>query len=80
VAKSDFWLFCDYTELWEHLELFDEKAAIREYEGGFSRTEAEYLAYFDWRNNVGPGVPAPAEIIEIHRRARRELGWYVSVD
>jgi hypothetical protein len=57
----------------DHLEIYNERAAIRQYDGGLSQAEAEVKAYYDWRQIVGPGVKAPAEIVEIHRRARKEV-------
>ena len=39
------------------LELWNERAAIREYDGGLSRTAAERAAYFDLKRLVaGPFV------------------------
>ena len=43
----------DVTELW------NERAAIREYDGGKSRKEAERLALDDVANEVLRGVSAP---------------------
>lgn len=53
----------NYTED-ELIEIYEERAAIREYDGGFSRKEAERLAYFDWRRLVGRSIATPASIRE----------------
>ena len=34
-------------------EWFEERAAIREYEGGMTRSEAEHFAYWDARREFG---------------------------
>ena len=46
------------------LELFHERAAIREYDGGFPRAEAERLAYWELRNKFGREA-IPKEIVDI---------------
>jgi len=43
------------------LELWNERAAIREYEGGLSRIAAERAAYFDLKRLV----PVPFEVPEV---------------
>lgn len=57
----------DWTEP-ELIELWSERAAIREHDGGMSREEAEESAYYDWRKIVGPGVSVPVEIREKVRK------------
>lgn len=58
------------TEIFKHqvetelIEIYEERAAIREYDGGLPRPEAERAAYFDWRRIVGRGIAAPDYIIE----------------
>ena len=59
-----------YTNLTDEqlLELFDERAAMREYgNDGMERKDAEALAYKDLRELVG-NVPIPAEIRDIVRK------------
>jgi len=46
-----------YTEA-ELIDLWEQIAAVREYDGGMTRQDAERAAYFDWRNIVG-NVPVP---------------------
>lgn len=58
-----------YTET-ELIEIYEERAAIREYDGGMSRKEAERAAYFDWRKIVGRGIVAPEWIQERARLFR----------
>lgn len=53
----------DYTEA-EHIELYEERAAIREHDGGMRRSEAEQAAYYDWRAIVGRGAETPEWIRE----------------
>lgn len=45
----------NYTEA-ELIEIFSERAAIREYDGLIERKQAEQAAYFDWRKIVGDKV------------------------
>ena len=45
----------------ELVELFEERAAIMEYEGGLTRKQAERAAYYDWRKQF-PGVVVPEQI------------------
>jgi hypothetical protein len=59
-----------YTES-ELIEIFDERAAIREFDGGLSRSQAEVEAYKDWRKIVGRSVPAPQQIQEVVTKARK---------
>ncbi len=44
------------------IELFDERAAIMEFDGGLSRNEAEQAAYMELVRLVGFGVELPEEI------------------
>ena len=46
-----------YTEA-ELIDLWEQIAAVREYDGEMSRQDAEHAAYFDWRVIVG-NVPVP---------------------
>ena len=52
----------------DHLELFHERAAIREYDGGLPRAEAERLAYLELRNKYGREA-IPNEVVEIVKRS-----------
>ena len=45
----------------ELIELFEERAAIMEFEANMPRKQAERAAYFDWRKQF-PGVVVPEEI------------------
>ena len=58
-----------YTNLTDDqlLELFLERCAIREFDGGLDRKAAEAAAYKDLRELVG-NVPIPAEIRDIVRK------------
>ena len=56
----------DYTED-ELIELYEERCAIMEHDGGLTREKAEKAAYWDWRKQVG-NVVVPAVIRE---RARK---------
>jgi len=58
-----------YTEQ-ELIEIFDERAAIREYDAGMSRSDAEKAAYFDWRKIVGKDVKVPDEIRKVAGKFR----------
>lgn len=60
-----------YTEQ-ELIEIFEERAAIREYEAGMSRSEAEKAAYFDWRKIVGDKVKVPEEIRKLASKFRKQ--------
>ena len=61
----------DWTEQ-ELIDLYEERAAIREYDGGMRRRDAERAAYFDWRVIVGHGVAAPEWIVERAKLIRSE--------
>ena len=50
------------------LELFHERAAIREYEASLPRAEAERLAYLELRNKFGREA-IPLEVVEIVKRS-----------
>jgi hypothetical protein len=45
----------------ELVELYEERAAIMEFDGGLTRKQAERAAYFDWRKQF-PGVVVPEVI------------------
>lgn len=51
------------------IELYEERCAIREFDGGMDRIEAERAAYFDLRKLVGSKVKMPEYI-----RQRAALG------
>ena len=60
-------------------EFFEERAGIREYEGGQSREEAEEGARLDWRNTLDRDAErAKREIREMTTTARRSIGqrWH----
>lgn len=65
IAGIESWTEADLVE-W-----FGERAGILEFDGGLSRSEAEVKAYRLWREYVGPGVPAPMEMQEVVRNARK---------
>lgn len=56
----------DYTEE-ELIELYEERAAIMEFDGGLTREKAEQAAYWDWRKQVG-SVVVPAVIRDKARK------------
>lgn len=58
----------------ELIEIFEERAAIREYDAGISRSEAEKAAYFDWRKIVGDKVKVPEEIRKLASKFK-EIRW-----
>jgi hypothetical protein len=60
----------DYTEE-ELIELYEERAAIMEHDGGLTRDRAEKAAYYDWRKQVG-NVVVPAVIRDKARKFVRE--------
>jgi hypothetical protein len=57
----------------ELIEIYGERAGIREFDANLTKAEAESLAYQDWRKIVGPKVPAPKQIQELVTKARKEL-------
>lgn len=61
-----------YTEQ-ELIEIFEERAAIRQYDGGMERKQAEQAAYFDWRKIVGKEVKVPDEIRKIVAKFRSSV-------
>jgi hypothetical protein len=52
------------------IELYEERAAILEHDAKLPRKEAEKQAYWQWRQLVGQGVPAPKRVQEIVMAAR----------
>lgn len=56
----------DWTEA-ELIELYDEMAAIREYDGGMERREAEQAAYWEFRRLVGR-ERVPKSVSELGRK------------
>jgi hypothetical protein len=59
-----------YTES-ELIELWHERAAIREYDGGLDRERAEEAAYYDLRRIVGQGVAVPEVVRGAVRKFRK---------
>ena len=57
----------------ELIEIYDERAAVREFDGDMTKPEAEAAAYQDWRKIVGPKVPAPKQIQEVVVKARKNV-------
>ena len=57
------------------VELYEERAAILEYDGGLPRHIAEQKAYWHWRQMVGQGVKAPEAIINIVTAARSKVQY-----
>jgi len=60
--------YTDYTED-ELIELYEERAAIMELDGGLPRKEAERRAYWDWRKTVGYRTVVPVRIRELATRS-----------
>ena len=58
------------------LELWHERAAIMQYDGGMTRAEAERAAYFDLRRCYGPKWVAPLEIREAMNVCRNLSGIF----
>jgi len=54
------------------VEMYEERAAIIEHDGGLPRHLAEQKAYWQWRQMVGQGVKAPEAIVNIVTAARIE--------
>lgn len=48
----------------ELVEIYEERAAIMEFDGGLSRMEAQRAAYSEWRKIVGSKVKVPKQIQE----------------
>jgi hypothetical protein len=61
----------DYNEA-ELIELWEERAAIREFDGGMTREAAEKAAYWDVKNMLGREVKMPEEIRDRVRKFTRE--------
>lgn len=60
----------NYTEV-ELIDLWQERSAIREYDGGLDRERAEEAAYYDVRRIVGQGVAMPEVIRDAVRKFRK---------
>lgn len=58
--------YATWTEA-ELIELYDEMAAIREYDGGMERREAEQAAYWELRKLVGR-ERVPESVRELGRK------------
>ena len=56
----------------ELVELYEERAAVAEFDGGLPREQAEQQAYFGWRQIVGPGVPVPDHIRKLAKKFHSE--------
>lgn len=61
----------DWTDA-ELMDLYHERAAIREYDGGEHRKSAEWLAYWDWRKLVGSQINAPRELQALITKLAKE--------
>jgi hypothetical protein len=61
MSKSE---FLKWSEK-DHLEWFEERAALLEFDGGMTRRRAEKTAYWQWRQHVGKGIPAPQKMQQI---------------
>ena len=61
---------CDYTED-ELIELYEERAAIFEFDGGLSREDAEYRAGVEIANQLKPRV-LPERIKQESRRSNKK--------
>jgi hypothetical protein len=48
----------EWTEQ-ELIELYEERAAIMQHDGGMTQEAAENAAYYEWRRTVGRGVVVP---------------------
>lgn len=60
-------------------EWIEERAAIREFDGGMQRDEAEKAAELDWRDMIDrDGERAKREVRAMAQTARRSLGqrWF----
>jgi hypothetical protein len=53
------------------IELYEERAAILEHDGGLPRHLAEQKAYWQWRQIVGK-CKAPQHVIDTVERAKRQ--------
>jgi hypothetical protein len=61
----------NYTEQ-DLIELWEERAAIREFDGGMTREAAEKAAYWDVKNMLGRKVKMPESIRDRVRKFVRE--------
>lgn len=62
-------------------EWIEERAAIREFDGGMPRDEAEKAAELDWRDTIDRDAErAKREIREKAKTARRSLGQRIRYD
>jgi hypothetical protein len=61
----------NYTEQ-DLIELWEERAAIREFDGGMTREAAEKAAYWDVKNMLGREVKMPESIRDRVRKFVRE--------
>lgn len=62
-------------------EWIEERAAIREFDGGMPRGEAEKAAELDWRDTIDrDGERAKREIKSMAQTARRRLGQRIRYD
>ena len=52
----------------ELIEIYEERAAIMEFDGGMTREAAENAAYYEWRRTVGREVVVPEAIRERVRK------------
>ena len=59
----------EYTEQ-GLIELYEERAAIMEYDGKMERRQAEQAAYWDWRKQVGKEVKVPEVIRKLAGKFR----------
>jgi len=53
----------EWTEQ-ELIELYEERAAIMQHDGGMTKEDSENAAYYEWRKTVGRGVAVPDVIRE----------------
>lgn len=60
-------------------DLYEERAAVRQYDGGYSRDEAERLAWGELQNrwHMEHGEPVPRDICA---GCRRLIGWAEALD
>jgi hypothetical protein len=61
----------NYTEA-DLIELWEERAAIREFDGGMTRDRAEQAAYWDVKNMLGRSVKMPESIRDRVRKFNKE--------
>lgn len=58
----------------ELVELYEERAAVREFDGGMNRDVAEKAAYWDWRIIVGRHRAVPDAIQQRAKRFKESVG------